>query len=207
MMDYYDDEPLEPIEGYCMRCRESIEMENPLAVWTRKGQPATRGECPTCGGTVFRMGMSDLHREDERPSAVLIGEDDGKRHRPRLARDTVYINYSNNDEEAAQQIASDLERSGFAVWLHDPDDRTAWGGGVHPALKECSRMVLVLSQSTATDEPVSAAWQYFRTQRKPVILAQVALSEPPDALRRSPRFDFSADFKRSLRQMLDVLSG
>ena len=57
------DDDLDPVEGYCLRCRETIEMENPTAVWTRKGMPATRGECPTCGGIVFRMGKSAVHEQ------------------------------------------------------------------------------------------------------------------------------------------------
>ena len=54
--EYHDEDDFEPIEGYCVRCRESVEIEDPMPVWTRNGLPATRGECPICGGTVFRMG-------------------------------------------------------------------------------------------------------------------------------------------------------
>lgn len=200
---FYD---MEPIEGYCMRCRESIEMEEARAVWTRKGQPATRGICPICAGTVFRMGKTDLHQGVEVPEAIQVGDDD-KRRRGKLSRDTVYVNYSSTDEEAAQQIAADLERSGLAVWLHETQlDQTAWASGVHPALKECARMVLVLSGFAAHDSGVSEAWQFFKAQRKPIVIAQVEEAAPPDPIRRSPRFDFRSDYKRSLRQMLDALS-
>jgi DNA-directed RNA polymerase subunit RPC12/RpoP len=198
--DYHED-----IEGYCMRCRESVIIEAPKPVWTRKGQAATRGECPMCGGTVFRMGKTDLHNEANRPEAIQIGDDDGKRNRPKLARDTVYVNFAVADEAEAQAIAADLEKSGMAIWLHDADDQTSWSGGMHPALKECSRMVVVLS-GNSDDESVVNAWQFFRDERKPIVLAQIAPTEAPDALRRSPRFDFADDFKRALRQMLGALS-
>ena len=49
--EYYSDDE-EAIEAYCVRCKETIEIDNPKAVWTRRGVPATRGECPDCGGTL-----------------------------------------------------------------------------------------------------------------------------------------------------------
>jgi hypothetical protein len=197
---------IDPIEAYCVRCRTSIEMEEPTAVWTRKGQPATRGVCPLCGGVVFRIGKTELHDERNRPSAVEIGDDGGKRVRTKLSRDTVYVNYAPDDEESAQQIAADLQKSGLAVWLHEPDSRTAWASGVHPALKECARMVVILSGSATNDVTVSKAWQFFKEQRKPIVLAQVSSSSVPDVLRRSPRFLMHESYKASLRQMLDALS-
>jgi hypothetical protein len=79
----------------------------------------------------------------------------------------------------------------------------AWGSGVHPALKECKNMVFVLSQAALSAEDVSEAWQFFREQRKPILIAQVATVEPPDAIRRSARFDFgSGDYKTMMRQMV-----
>lgn len=207
MNDYYDEDDAPIIEAYCVRCKTSIEMEHPLAVWTRRGIPATRGECPQCGGVVFRMGKTDLHDEEQRPSAIEIG--DGKRgKRPKLARDTVYVAYAEADEELAQQIAADLEKSGVPIWLHESEgaNKIQWAGGVHPALKECARMVLVLSPATSAAEDVHNSWTFFRDQRKPVIIAQVADIPPPDAIRRSPRFDFSGDYRSAFRGLLSALN-
>jgi hypothetical protein len=204
MSDTYEDE-IEPIEGYCMSCRDTVEIENPQAVWTRKGQAATRGECPTCGGTVFRMGKTDLHREMNRPEPVVIGHQGDKRTAPKLARDTVYLNYAAADEAIAQQLAADLEKSGIAVWLHNPDDKVNWSSGVHPALKECGNMVFVLSSTAAGAADVSAAWEFFRENRKPIVIAQIAAIEPPDRIRRSPRFDLAADYKGAMRQMVRTI--
>ena len=204
--EYYDEaEEFEPIEGYCMRCRESVEIENPMPVWTRKGMPATRGECPICGGTVFRMGRTHQHDDKNRPTAVQIG-DDNKRNRPKLARDTVYVTYADPDEDIAQQIAADLEKVGIAVWLHEHNNETNWASGVHPALTECARMVYVMSNHALDHEAVINAWTYFREQRKPIVIAQIEAVEPPDRIRRSPRFDFTHEYKRTFRAMLDALN-
>lgn len=204
--EYYDDEEeFEPIEGYCMRCRESVEIENPKPVWTRKGLPATRGECSICGGTVFRMGKTHQHDEKNRPEAVEVG-DSSKRNRPKLERDTVYVTYDASDEELAQQLGADLEKVGIAVWMHEYDGDTNWASGVHPALVECSRMVYVMSSHALASEPVINAWTYFRDQRKPIVIAQVEGVDPPDRIRRSPRFDFQSDYKRAFREMLNALN-
>lgn len=195
----------EPIEGYCMSCRMSVEIDAPRPVWTRKGQPATRGSCPQCGGTVFRMGKTEQHSEANRPDPVEIGDGD-KRTRPKLQRDTVYLNYAAADEAIAQRLADDLQKSGIVVWLHeDSDGDTNWSSGVHPALKECKQMVYVLSQAGLDDETVTTAWQFFRDQRKPIVIAQTASVPPPDRIRRSPRFDIAADYKSSLRQMVRTI--
>ncbi len=208
MSDYHDLDELdhEPIEGFCMRCRLSVEIEEATPVWTRKGQAATRGFCPNCGGTVFRMGKTNAHDEEKRPSAVQIGDANDKRTRAKLSRDTVYVNYSALDEEQAQQIAADLEKSGIPVWLHEATDETTWASGVHPSLKACSRMVVVLSPNAVSDATASKAWEFFKGNRKPVVIAQVQASEPPDMIRRSPRFDFERDYKTALRDMLNALS-
>lgn len=197
----------DPIEGYCVRCRTSVEIETPLAVWTRKGQPATRGICPLCGGVVFRIGKTALHDERNRPSLSEQTEASAKFTRVKLSRETVYVGYAPEDEEIAQQIALDLERSGYAVWLHDGEHLVgAWASGVHPALKDCARMVLVLATTTSQDPTVAQAWGFFRDQRKQIVVAQVTDTPPPDALRRCPRFAFGGeDYKGALRQTVNAL--
>ena len=42
--------------GYCMKCRESREIEKSEQVTMKNGRPATRGKCGVCGATMFRIG-------------------------------------------------------------------------------------------------------------------------------------------------------
>lgn len=208
MSEYYDDTEIEPIEGYCLHCKETVEIEEPQPVWTRKGMPATRGICPICASTVFRMGRTDLHIESDRPEPINIG-DSAKRRVPKLQRDTAYVAYSERDEAIARQIAEDLNNSGIATWLHADTaegESVHWAGGVHPALKDCSRMVYVLSATSLNDEGVIETWRFFRQHRKPIVIAQISKTEPPDAIRRSPRFDFTGEYKRAFRQMIQALA-
>jgi hypothetical protein len=196
------EDEIEPVEGYCVRCKETVEIEDPQPVWTRRGMPATRGTCPDCGGTVFRMGKTTAHEMQSRPEAVLVA---GK-SRARLSQDTAYIVFADEDAALAEQIADDLQKIGIATWLHESGDQTNWAGGVHPALKECNRMVVLLSPHSLEHAQVIAAWQFFREKGKRIAIAQLAPVAPPDDIRRSPRFDFTGDYKTAFRQMVAALS-
>jgi len=46
------------MEAYCFKCRAKREMKNPEKVTLKNGKPATKGVCPVCGTTVFRIGRT-----------------------------------------------------------------------------------------------------------------------------------------------------
>ncbi|MFN2146211.1 MAG: type I DNA topoisomerase, partial [Anaerolineales bacterium] len=43
------------------KCKEKREMQDPQAEYTASGAPGTRGTCPECGTTMFRMGKTPAH--------------------------------------------------------------------------------------------------------------------------------------------------
>lgn len=191
------DETPDPVEAYCVRCRETVEMEDPAAVWTKRGMPATRGECPICGNTVFRMGKSALHERGDAPEA---------KHRLKLAAETVYLAFAPQDALAAEHLAADLERVGVACWLHETGpENVQWAEGIHPALSACVRMIYLLTPAALDDAQVETAWRYFREKRKPIIVAQLDGAAPPNELRTRPRFDLSSNYKTAFRQLLHAL--
>jgi hypothetical protein len=209
-----EDFELEPeeIEAYCVHCKQSVVMERPNPVWTRRGAPGTRGECPICGNTIFRMGRTEAHNGMQRPE---IGQMMGGVAKPGrkgnvATRYAAFINYSPDDQGLAARIAEDLSKSGIPVW-YDADgsnkDDEHWASGVHPKLIECSHMVVVLSKSALGTGQVQQGWMYFREQRKPVVVAQAAPCDVPDDLRTRPRFDFGADYKQAFREMMQALAG
>jgi hypothetical protein len=211
-MEEDDELEVEPIEAYCVHCRQHVEMANPTPVWTRRGAPGTRGECPICANTIFRMGRTDAHRGLERPDlGQMLGTPRQARKgkgRASATRYAAYINYSPADTEFAARLAEDLAKVGIPTW-YAPDsghEKQHWASGVHPALTECSHMVVVLTDSALADEEVIQGWDYFRGQRKPVVVAQVTPCEVPDDLRTRPRFDFGGDYKTAFREMMQALS-
>lgn len=166
--------------------------------------PAVRGECPECAGTVFRMGAIPAHSKSQRPIPIDVAGG-GKRNLPKIAPNTVYVAYAESDEAIARQIAEDLTKAGITAWLHEHDDqKVAWAGGVHPALKECDKLLVVLSSAITTDMPLASTWAFFKEKRKPIIIAQLEEITLPDNIRRSPRYDFS-DYRRAFRETVQAL--
>jgi DNA topoisomerase-1 len=49
------------LEAYCVKCKTKREIKDPQALFLNNGTPATRGTCPVCETTLFRMGKSEAH--------------------------------------------------------------------------------------------------------------------------------------------------
>ena len=69
------------MEAYCVKCKTKREIKNPKAVFTSKGTPATRGECPVCGTNLFRMGRTEAHAGMEPPEKPAKKADTAQRRR------------------------------------------------------------------------------------------------------------------------------
>lgn len=46
------------MEAYCLKCRTKREMDNAQQVTMKNGKPATKGVCPKCGTSMYRIGKS-----------------------------------------------------------------------------------------------------------------------------------------------------
>ncbi|MBN1963714.1 MAG: TIR domain-containing protein [Anaerolineae bacterium] len=205
--DEFDDDPL---EAYCVKCREMVEIEEPQPVWTRKGTPGTRGFCPVCGTTVFRMGKTAAHRGLKQPQAVQVaaGATHSRQRRASTAVAATYVAYADGDAVFAHRLADDLGNMGVATYLpRASNGDVAWAGGVHPALEDCTQLLVVLSPAALTDGAAQAAWSFFRERRKPIVVALLAALDVPDDLRRAARVDFSGDYRPALRELVQVLAG
>jgi DNA topoisomerase-1 len=58
------------MEAYCFKCKTKREMNEPQAVFTATGTAATRGVCPECGTTMFRMGKTPAHEGLPKPEVT-----------------------------------------------------------------------------------------------------------------------------------------
>jgi hypothetical protein len=206
-----DDDDFDPIEAYCMSCRDTVEIEGPEPVWTSQGRPGTRGTCPICGGMVYRMGHTAAHDRLKRPEAVQVVDNTGIRNtkaaKIKIEAATYVVGVA-SDQTLIEQLAEDLDKIGISTWTDNAvnTEEVNWAGGVHPAFDQCKRMVVVLSAEALISETVTEAWRYFRDQRKPVIVVLAEAVEPPDDLRSRPRFDLFSDYKRGFRQLMQELS-
>jgi DNA topoisomerase-1 len=55
------------IVAYCVKCKTKREMQDPQPVYTKGGRPGTRGKCPVCEATMFRMGETPAHAGIPKP--------------------------------------------------------------------------------------------------------------------------------------------
>lgn len=61
------------MEAYCVKCKTKREIKDAQAVFTANGTPATRGTCPVCGTTMFRMGRTEAHEGMTPPEKTPAG--------------------------------------------------------------------------------------------------------------------------------------
>ena len=65
------------MEAYCVKCKAKREVKDPQALFLNNGTPATRGTCPVCDTSLFRMGKSEAH-------AGMIAPEPGANRRGKL---------------------------------------------------------------------------------------------------------------------------
>src|SRR5512136_1123726 len=58
------------MEAYCVKCKTKREMTEALAEFTSTGTPATRGKCPVCGTTMYKMGATPAHEGLPKPEVT-----------------------------------------------------------------------------------------------------------------------------------------
>ena len=49
------------MEAYCVKCKTKRELIDPQPVFNNNGSPATRGVCPVCGMSIYRLGRTEAH--------------------------------------------------------------------------------------------------------------------------------------------------
>ncbi|MCB9454696.1 MAG: type I DNA topoisomerase [Anaerolineaceae bacterium] len=57
-------------QAYCVKCKTKRDIISPQAVYTQTGTPGTRGSCPECGTTLFRMGATEAHEGLPKPEVT-----------------------------------------------------------------------------------------------------------------------------------------
>ena len=66
------------MEAYCVKCKTKREIKEATPVFTKNGVPATRGVCPVCGTSMFRMGATAAHEGMEAPPKAVTNNRSGK---------------------------------------------------------------------------------------------------------------------------------
>ena len=56
------------MEAYCVKCKSKREIQDAVAEFNAVGTPVTRGKCPVCGTSMYRMGGTPAHEGMNKPA-------------------------------------------------------------------------------------------------------------------------------------------
>ncbi len=56
------------MEAYCVKCKTKREIKDAVAEFNAVGTPVTRGKCPVCGTSMYRMGSTPAHEGMQKPA-------------------------------------------------------------------------------------------------------------------------------------------
>jgi DNA topoisomerase-1 len=89
------DPSTQTVQAYCFKCKSKRDMQNPQAIYNKAEAPATRGQCPECGASMYRMGNTAAHdgipkpKNIERPARKKSKPKSRKKTRSRAKRKTA----------------------------------------------------------------------------------------------------------------------
>lgn len=119
----------------------------------------------------------------------------------------AFVSYSRGDADFVQQLCKDLRSAGASIWLDTLDIQPGetWDQEVERALRECGRMIVVLSPRSVTSQNVLDEVGYALSRKRPVIPALYRDCEIPFRLDRIQYADFRFDYDKGLQETLQVL--
>ena len=213
------------MEAYCVKCKEKREMQDPKPEFTSSGAPGTRGKCPVCGTTMFRMGKTDAHEgmtPPERPKRK-------KKNAPRKgnlvivespAKARTIGRYLGKDYrvEASVGHVRDLLRSKLSVDVeNDFEPRYRVPNEKRPVVKELKALANKAEKIyLATDldrEGEAIAWHLMEAaeiepeRAKRVVFHEITKPAIQDAFSHPREIDMHLVDAQQARRILDRLVG
>jgi len=177
------------LKAYCVKCKTKREMSDPKPEYTANGSPGTRGVCPVCGTTLFRMGSTPAHEGIPKPEKVKRARRKKRNGKlvivesPAKARTvgnflgkgyTVKASVGHVRDLLRSQLSVDVEH-GFLPKYRVPNDK-------RPVVKELKKLVKDAAEVyLATDpdrEGEAIAWHLCESiELKPEISQRVVFHE------------------------------
>jgi DNA topoisomerase-1 len=69
----------ETYQAFCVKCKTQREMVNPQPGYSSRGTAMTQGNCPVCGTTLTRMGMTPAHAALPKPTITASSKKTAKK--------------------------------------------------------------------------------------------------------------------------------
>ena len=127
-------------------------------------------------------------------------------------KDHIFICYSRNDENFVLKLAKNLKRKGIPVWLDQWDIPYGadWNRTIDETLKECTRLLLILSPSSVGSDDVQGEWLSALDEGKAIVPILYQSCRIPVRLKSIQYIDFtsrSPDDKKAIEQIIKALRG
>ena len=207
------------MEAYCVKCRTKRAVQEPQPVFTNNGTPATRGVCPECGTTLFRMGKTDAHagmiappRGSHRKGKLVIVES------PAKARTVGRFLGKGFTVKASVGHVRDLLRSQLSVDVeHDFAPKYRVPNNKRPVVKELQALAKTHEEIfLATDpdrEGEAIAWHLLESAKidpklsRRVVFHEITESAINDAFAHPRDINMDLVDAQQARRVLDRLVG
>jgi hypothetical protein len=119
----------------------------------------------------------------------------------------AFISYSREDSEFALRLAKSLKEAGANVWLDQLElvPGYSWDSAIETALKSATKLLLILSPSSARSDNVRDELFFALERGKIVIPILFKDCDVPLRLQRTQRIDFRTNYSHGLLALLGHL--
>ncbi|HTN06489.1 toll/interleukin-1 receptor domain-containing protein [Agriterribacter sp.] len=120
----------------------------------------------------------------------------------------IFFSYSRDDgSDFALQLALDLKKEGFHVWIDQQDIRAGseWDLEIEKALETCDCLLFIETEKSVSSNNVLDEVYYALGQQKKVIPVILRDSKTPFRLQRLQHVDFTKDYNTGLAHLLSEL--
>jgi TPR repeat protein len=117
---------------------------------------------------------------------------------------TAFVSYSREDSEFALRLTKDLKEKGANVWMDKLDIRAGqfWDAEVEDAVRNCSRMLVILSPASVASHQVTNEFMAAISKGKPVIPILFQECEIPIQLQRVQYANFGTAYDTGMAELL-----
>ena len=126
--------------------------------------------------------------------------------------DRIFFCYAREDQAFAVPLAQELKRREVAVWLDQWDipAEADWDQTIDKALRECERLLIVLSPASVQSGEVRGELREALDLKKPILPVLYRACEIPRQLRVIQFVDFSGpkvDYEPALNKLVSACRG
>ena len=119
----------------------------------------------------------------------------------------LFFSYSREDSRFALKLAESLRSAGVHLWIDQLDIPAGarWDQSVESALKECPRLILILSPASVESQNVMDEINFAIGQNRTILPVLYQECSIPFRLNRLQRLDFTGNFDSAFEKLLAAL--